>query len=826
MKRLLFLLLLMPSMAWAEVPRLGWYTSGTFDGLTWPLDTNSTSDTLLLRDTIYGGGYKVIMGCGPRAAKWLDDRFGEDVITAFYITAMDIADRVGNTTGEYGVLADAQIYPWNAHVIMARGDTVCLSFPAVTQGLTGDTANPRFDGFSRVTNIYQNGQKPGMRTPGLREKAGSWSDFTDAGWKGTASVTDTTGDTIYFGDFMPNDSLRLDLSTALASGDTAKLQVEYYDTASGGQWAAVSAKMESAIRNAFLGTTDTTVWFDIPPPLNGANMWGYSTVTTDTIALLWCRMYFDATLTANAPVITRMRRASYHEWIDKANSVPDSVGMYGWNPALDTSGNGWRDSIPSSTDTANGRLATCRHYAHLYNGAEFGRRFAGITNALYDTTAMKTLAGIYFSGSTVQHGICFDQSPFLNVNSILAHSLGAAAVGRLLEYGTDDQPTWTYDSVNFHWKRDVMYNYLAHIKDTVGAYSDTPYTGATTSEWRGTTNITCGSESFTIEYMSGINWNHCLQIQGDSTEWFDALDMFFTEYGGGAGEGTFWASNANTMMREYYKFICSNQRVLIMWNIGYWPSDTTRGICNDVHRDVFWNYSIAHYWLIRPGGTMDDNLYYGRYASVDGQTVECQGRSRGDSYQHDWLPHLILDLGEPIDTMDNAATYATRAADSLWSDFEVEAASHTYKRLFVKGADTNMTLWRYSTGPGNDNLTDVNWDAGDSATITLDTFNLGGWFYRVYPDGDTASPLHPGVATQDTLVALMPNDGALLLAANAPTGGTDTAFQYRGLNLRGVNIGLLEIDHGTEETTEGCGRTALVHGGPVGVGRTYDWLAE
>ena len=916
MKRLLVVLLLVPAASFAARPNLGWYTSGTLGGSGFnDLDTTS-SDTMFIRDTIRM--YDVIMGSQPDWMQWLKNRYNDTdlPIMNYYrggvLNFEDGTDYDGPVrsypegTSLYQKCAAAQVSPWRTLLTFREPDTL---FFVGTANVAGDSANPRYDGFCRLVEPYYGG---GTRytltdTALWHVDGGTYTDFTEGGYKNTASVTFGSGDTVYFGDLMYNDSLRLDLSTAASNDGT--LLVQYKDTA--GTWRTHAEMADTIEAMLESGTAEFVRSFGTPPPLTGDSAWGWSIESKGTLYLLWCRMLW-VSAPGTPPVITMMRRASYQDWRNGNTSVPDSVIVTGWNPSLDTTGDGWRDSSDGVS------MAMCRDYAVNFHAAARGRRFYGILNPHpQDSLALKVAAGAWFNDSTISHGICFDQDAqfggYYEFNSA-AYIVGLASAdaGQINEYSDIDNPTWTWDSINFHWKSDVQYYWHDYLIDTIKNHSTHPYIGITTSEWRDANASYAGGDGrlWYRAYLRGIDWNNPKTIQGDSATWLDAVRLYFVEYAGGPAEGGFYRTSSywEDIIKFYYEFTCSKQTVLPMWNIGGSSVDTVGRICSDLHRSVYWNYSLAHYWLIRPGGAHDTLLYYGRYAGVDGIQVTCNGRGRGDSNQPDYNKQLEKDIGEPIDTLDLTVSYATNALDSLYVDFAAAdtGISHARQRKYVTGDDdTNLVVLRITTNASYDYITE--WDSSltagsvasatestltsiaftepddywngsfvtlttaggtkyahvidydstadsiyftpvsnaptaytiqnfeDTSAIQIDTFALDKNYWRLYHDGNWASPLHPGVKAANDSVALFLNDGAILvvdtLYADTSQGGgaaasADTAFQYRGLNLRGVNIGLLEIEDGTEETTEGCGRTALVHGGPVGVGRTYDWLAE
>lgn len=730
----------------ARPPRLGWYTSGS-------LSIDSLSDSSLILDTLIGGGYEFLGGVGGNGVTYLAHHAPDIMVTRYTPASWmkNLAGAGGWADSVYESFVAAGVSPWMAWLRLRQADTIQI-YPVFS---------PRFDGFSEsraMANAWTL-----MDSPGLLRKSSAWTDFTGSGYDGTASITFGVGDTIYFGDIWPNDSLRMALSRAKVGSGT--LVVQYYDTSN--TWLPVPARMRDIIGAQFGVTTETVSWFEPGPDLR---KWKYTKVNGGDYHLLWCRMYWQGSI-STAPIITKMRRAMYYNPVGV-----DSVIIYGWNGALDRDGDGWRDSA-SAADSAVGALATCDAYSVtlVTRGASgcVPLRYSGMTNsATQDSLSQMIWAQAMrkLCDTSIQawNGITFDQSP------VSGFDLSPVDWQHLQYYGEMDAPYGSnLDSAVARRRNEMVYNFHARVKDSIAASRGaTPFIAATASgPWGGNAFYENGRQWFPTE-LRGYDLGNPRVDKHDPDRYRYAVDMFFMEATSnpGAWDGVFYPGGANrTMLRFPYEIMCSGQRVLGMWAIGY--KDGSSEICNDVHRSIYWNYSLAWYYLIRPGNDVDTlydkRLLYGRYAGVDGNYVVCRGNV-SDSRTHDWDSSLVYDLGEPANPTDFTRPYDDLVRDSTWFIWTDTGSVQLYARRYIRGEHANLVLFRMD---GEGSLRTPPYSSADSATIGLDTFALDGAYYRLDPlTGDSMSPLGYGGPTPATSVALFSNDGAILIAAGTSTG--------------------------------------------------------
>jgi len=213
---------------------------------------------------------------------------------------------------------------------------------------------------------------------------------------------------------------------------------------------------------------------------------------------------------------------------------------------------------------------------------------------------------------------------------------------------------------------------------------------------------------------------------------------------------------------------------------------------------------MGWYYMIRPGGTGADTVYdklllYGRYGGTEGgggSAVDCMGNVP-DHNAFFPMPLLNVDIGEPINPINLARSYDSLIAESTWTDFRDSTAPTGFvfaERKYLKGSDTNLAVFRIE-GPQVVSAID------SSTWSTLDTFNLGQLYYRVYPNGDTASPVNSASPGPDSFLVLFGNDGAILLAPGQVTpAAPPTPPTLDGGYYQGGFIGYKEDDNGRYET--------------------------
>jgi len=897
-------------------------------GPTWSklvLDGADVNTKQTSRNTVIGAA--ILHACGFQIYSSCNGG-GADTVT--YLTPNSVGTREWESST--AIRANSQYWGEVNEAVLGNTDggivtTASFSLP--------DATNPRFDGFARVSDAGASHNL--MKTEGLWEKASGWTDFTEAGYANSASITFSSGDTIYFGDYWPNDSLRLDLSQAASSGGT--LAIEYYDTSDA--WVAVDAEMvDTVLAMLESGTSEIVRGFVVPPDIG---KWKYNVVNSGTYYLAWCRMYWTSA-PATVPIISGMKRAAYIVFNPDGTVENNTVIAFGWDGGHDTNSDGWLDSCVAA-DTTMRAIAACDAYSAWPLREADDRRYSGQTTILPRDTIPHRAWGFVFAAFTDTalnkvNGINFDQ--YSGTSFPYSHS--------------EDSFYQVFDTIATAASRDSFYlqnmvtKWHAAIQDSIEGSRGGNIIGFTAGSMasvyggNGENYARCGqTQTFWSNQLRRFDSRHPDVDSAALDDYFYGTNMLFMEDIANANTGgIMWniaggVAEHNRILEYPYEFICSNQgngatpdttynrRLLAMFNIGYSPTYPTRYFCDSAYRDIYLNYMAAWYWIIRPGGTGADTVYdklvvLGGYAGVDGQSVSCYG-NRSDSRTPVWGPGLKVDIGEPANPMDFTASYCSLIVNTPWFEWLDTGAVDIQGRWFVTaGTSDTVALALFRTDDkcvGQDCNVSTYWGTVDSTRI--DTFSLGSAYEykRLYIfSGDTVSPVTEAVATADTLVALMPADGAILLRQGAVTcrinaapaslvftdtvgtgnptdqevvitnsgdttafikwtaakgetwlsidldNGTDsagqfpdtitvsvslsglsadtyydtltitdttgcadntpldipvvlnliaapasadTAFQYRGLNLRGVNIGM-EIDHGTEETTEGRGR--------------------
>lgn len=811
----LVVVLALPYSIQAAPARYSWYTSGSLS-IT---DTTIASQIALLDDSL--AYMRAILGFGGEGVDYMKNNYPDIVLTRYAAKSwFQLVSAAFPSIADiwYYKAAGAQYYTWDLMLALAEPDS---QFYEVGDGQIDDW---RFNGFGRMAH---GGREKILFEGVIQDDGGNPVDYTESAYANTATITIDNNDTLYFRDLGPWHAMSCSVTVAGVRGG-GQFAVFYIDTA--GDWTAVAAATRDICELMFTNTGNTERTFNPPPPLTGADAWGYMNDTA--IALMMIFSGWDS-----YPTIKGAHRFEYADRYDAALGLKDSVAFLGWEPLSDTDGDGWRDT---------GSYAMCAYYATPTTGTSNGRRFSGYFKIKAETARDSLGHQIYASmiGDFITEdsqpfgGVAFNQPPVRRPFDDAGSDL---QFNRSIDYegiSTDSAETAV-------WSDNVSYS-LPILRDTIQARSDSVWVAVTVSEtWGISTPFTCyGSNTWWRWGLRGRDMMNCA-LATDTIEQKNAVDMLFIESSmKSLNTGNYYGGGVELRHMQFlWEAIAANQRVLAMYeftsaastSVGtkmgesagdtlvvttkiFYPDSAVRvgdtilfGVqtaggadtilntgsktaidnsasiyCSPVPRQIMRHFFAASYWLLRPGNTydsaFDDRFHVGMYAGVTGNRPECNAFS-GDSRANGWsvLFGPDFDLGEPINAEDfDTATYSRVRTAYPWTVFDTGQTlanpvnGDIYSRQHLNGTDTNLVLWRVY---------------GDRDAYKYDStggtaYDLGGWYQRVV-ENDANGDLDTLVA--DTLVTLFDCDGAFLLAAEEPSSGTPTNYQ---INSSGVKIGM------------------------------------